>query len=222
LSPDPLEADRLSGLSAGRRLGSARDHLRTATSELHERLHAAPLFQALGSERLDRAGYRGLLMRLWGFYYPVEMRLAERAHLCAELGLRVQDYARWPLLRADLTALGLPAEALDRVPISPWLPSSGSPGALLGILYVVEGSALGGRGIARGLDYLLGRDELEGRRFFAGDRPRSALWRACCAAIERHASTDERLSEICDAANDTFRLFDLWLNGTAPLETDRA
>ena len=66
------------------------------------------------------------------------------------------------LLETDLTSLGA---SPSRARLN-WTALSRE--ALYGALYVAEGSALGGRVIARQLDYLFG-DAAEGRTFFRGD-----------------------------------------------------
>lgn len=196
---------------------SARARLREATREVHERLHHLPAFAALARGRIDLAGYRRLLARLHGFHAPVERRLRDAARHGRSCGIDPRDHARAPLLEADLLHLGLDRPALGRIPRCASLPGLGSAGRLLGCLYVLEGSRLGGRQLARGLDRLLGPGEADGRRFLAGggEAP-GEPWRRCCAAIERHGSGDDaRAAEMAAAARETFACFENWLTESA-------
>jgi heme oxygenase len=171
--------------------------LRVATDGMHRRLHAAPDFAALLEGRLDRHGYRGLLRKLHGLHAPLEQRLA-RSRFLWRRGIDMARRRRAHLLADDLAALGdAPGE-----PISPpALPDDGP--ALLGALYVREGSTLGGRELARRLDYLLG-DALDGRRFFAPAPDQAVLWHECCAAIE---ACDD-VAAMIDGARRVFAVFE--------------
>ena len=111
-----------------------RDALRAATAEVHERLHHHIGFAAVQAGTVSRATYVTLLGRLYGFYRPFEAA----AHLSPER-------TRW--LEIDLTALGVDTAARETLPRCTFQPLS--PDQILGARYVVEGSALGGRGMAR-------------------------------------------------------------------------
>lgn len=85
---------------------------------------------------IEREAYRSLLCRLYGFHQPFE--LAARID---------QERTRW--LEDDLAALGVDAAMLATLPRCAGFSAPISPEYLLGAPYVVEGSALGGRGLAR-------------------------------------------------------------------------
>jgi heme oxygenase len=160
---------------------AARAALRDATDLIHRRLHGLPELAALAEGRLGREDYAGLLRRLLGFHLAAEAALAAAPSL-ALFGIDLAARRRSGLLRMDLAALGAAARPEGRFD----LPSLGSAAAALGCLYVTEGSTLGGRELARALDPLLGPDAVEGRRFLLGyGAAHGAMWRACCAAIER-------------------------------------
>lgn len=188
---------------------NARLVLREATAAAHERLHGIPVFLALAEGRLDRPAYAGLLRRLLGFHAAVEAALAAAPPL-ARYGIDLAARRRAPLLQADLAHLGLPAEA-------PLAPVPAFPGAAeaLGALYVTEGSTLGGRQLARGLDHLLPAGE--GRGFLLGHGARhGAMWAACCAAIEACGAEPGGLAGMRSGAAETFAAFEAWFSPSAP------
>src|SRR6185436_3295501 len=81
----------------------------------------------------------------------------------------------------------------------------------LGATYVVEGSTLGGRELAKRLDYLLGAEIVAGRRFFSGrvaDTGRA--WRAFLDRLEQPAD-DATAAAIIAAAQETFAAFEQWV-----------
>ena len=79
-------------------------------------------------------------------------------------------------------------------------------------MYVVEGSALGGHGLARQLSGLMGEATLSGRRFFASDgADTSRTWRAF---VDRIDLVDQReWTIVIDAAIATFCCFEIWMDG---------
>ena len=114
-----------------------------ATADIHERLHHHVGFAAVQAGTIDHGAYTTLLSRLYGFYRPFEA--------AAQLS---PERTRW--IESDLTALGVDAEEREKLPRCAAFPHRFSADHILGARYVVEGSALGGRGLARQLDGLLG------------------------------------------------------------------
>ena len=107
---------------------------------------------------------------------------------------------------------------LHTLPRCPHVPSLDSAPLRLGALYVAEGSALGGRNLAGGLDRLLGKEVAEGRRFFVG---RSAgtgeAWRGYLAQLSAAPSEPSARAEVIKGAVETFAAFEYWLNGWSTL-----
>lgn len=117
--------------------------LRAATHHLHETLDAR---LDLPQRLADMRGRRGVVRRFQGFQTGLERALGER--LDALPGLELARRRRAHRFDDDLAALGAPRE--PSAPICP-VPRAGSVGEALGLLYVGEGSTLGGKVIGRGL-----------------------------------------------------------------------
>ena len=117
--------------------------LRQATKQPHHELDHHPLLAPLVGPALSRSQYGDALSALHGVYASAE------AWVMTFLGQRpgLFDY-RWklPSLESDLAALG-------RTPLPASADCAAQPGlgALVGILYTLEGSTQGGRFIARQL-----------------------------------------------------------------------
>ena len=176
--------------------------LRAATQGVHDRLHRHAGFAAIQDATIGLAKYQDLIVRLYGFYLPFEA--------AAGIG---PDRSRW--LAGDLQALDLerPLHDLAKCPHVPHLDSAHSR---LGALYVVEGSALGGRDLARSLDRLFGEDVAEGRRFFIGHGPKTGeAWRGYLAQLS--AAPSGARAEIIRGAVETFAAFEHWLDGWSTL-----
>jgi heme oxygenase len=178
-----------------------RDHLRAATSDIHERLHSHPGLAAVQSGTIGKAAYTALLSRLFGFHRPFEVT----ANV-------VTIRSIW--LERDLIDLGVDARSIAALPCSLSIPAQASPEYLLGARYVVEGSALGGRGLARQLDGLLGAGATAGRRFFTGHGAQTGeVWRAYLYELSSSQAGLTAQAEIVAGATRTFAIFEQWLEG---------
>ena len=175
-----------------------RDVLRAATRDVHDRMHRHAGFAAIQDATIGRAEYRRLIVRLYGFYLPFEAATSISP-----------DRSQW--LVRDLQALDL-ERPLYMLPKCPHVPSLDSAHSRLGALYVVEGSALGGRDLARSLDRLFGADVAEGRQFFIGHGPKTGeAWRGYLAQLS--AAPSGARAEIIRGAVETFAAFEHWLDG---------
>lgn len=179
---------------------SLRIVLRSATQAVHERLHGHDGFASVQNGSIELAAYRKLLIRLYGFYLPFEEAAGDGRH-------------RTEWLEHDLMTLGLDHRRFT-VSICQCIPSMHSIERRLGARYVVEGSALGGRGLARGLDTLLGAGSDAGRRFFTGRGAKtSEAWMGYLVQLSQAPVDGARRAEVIDAATETFGVFEQWLAG---------
>ncbi|MDA0172927.1 biliverdin-producing heme oxygenase [Solirubrobacter taibaiensis] len=165
--------------------------LKAATAAHHDRLERLVDIEArVGT----RDAYLELLERFYGFYRPLEAALAPYA---GPFG------PRHPLLAADIVAVGGDVDAL---PLAPRLPTVGTLHDALGVLYVLEGAALGGAVIGR-----IVRRELGLTSAFFHNHGIAPRWRMFGEHVERHAPVSER------AAVATFEDMEVWLCGDARL-----
>ena len=119
------------------------------SSDVHVRLREATRSAHEGLERrlaiLERiatpAGRRELLVRFWRLHAEAEAALAP--WLAPVAGLEFEGRRRTAVLRRDLAALGVAPPPLGAGP------RVASLGEALGLMYVLEGSTLGGKVIRR-------------------------------------------------------------------------
>ena len=182
--------------------------LRAATREIHERLHHHAGFMAVQNGSIGAGQYRQLLARLYGFHTAFE----QTARI-------VPARSRW--LALDLAALGMSAEDVKLIALCPAIPDLDSVERLLGARYVIEGSMLGGRALARGLDRLCGVGVTTGRRFFRGrGAGTGAAWNAYLATLDALPVGQQSGAAAVDAAVDTFRVFEAWLSDWSTPENE--
>lgn len=168
---------------------SARNTLREATREAHDRVDALFSRFDLG----NRESYAEFLAVQAAAYLPIEAALDAGgiATLVADWG----SHRRADALRADLAALGAPT--FD--PIEP--PTFADPPALLGGAYVLEGSRLGGKMLSRVVRVSFPRE------FLAAAQP-PGRWRAFIETIDRLLTSTDALERAATAALSTFDRFE--------------
>lgn len=178
---------------------SLHEILRCATGDVHERLHAHRGFAAVKAGTIDRRAYTTLLCRLYGFHRPFEVVARIAPH-------------RTTWLESDLDNLGVDAEKRALLPRCAAFPKKAMREYILGSHYVVEGSALGGRGLARQLDDLLGPGMISGRRFFHGHGSGTgAVWRDYLMKLSAVPDVGTKRAAVIEGAIETFMIFEQWL-----------
>lgn len=183
--------------------------LKRETWPLHERLERRLnlLGPAFTAER-----YVGLIIDFWGFYSPLESRLANLPGL-REWMPDLERRFKTPQLEADLANLGIPPETFASIPLCAELPPLQGMAQALGCLYVLEGATLGGQVVSRHLRRSLGFEADNGASFFQGYGDRTGtMWRIFgerLAAVESVLGPIE--AEMTDAARATFETLERWL-----------
>jgi len=181
-----------------------REALRAATAAPHARLHLHSGFAAIQPGTIDLVDYRSLLVRLYGFHVEFEAATGS-------------PHERSVWLQEDLAALSVAGTTFDSrtlasIPRCAMQGAFATPARRLGARYVVEGSTLGGRELARHLAPLLGATGTAGRRFFLGRGAcTGAAWQTFLEQLSVSASTPALRKEILAAAVATFEIFEQWM-----------
>ncbi len=142
------------------------ERLREATHVDHARTKKHPLMAGLVAGSIDHAGYAGYLGQLLHVHTTLGAALRDGAerHYSVFVVAR-EHHFREPALRADLEALGEPPERTAPLPATGLFCeringlAAEAPQALLGTLYVLEGSTNGGCLIAPAVRRALGLPE---------------------------------------------------------------
>ena len=189
-----------------------RPRLREATARLHEELDRRLVLLDPG---LTLPRYREILAGLLGYYVPLEERLAQR-QIDYPLGIPPWS-AR---LREDLAACSLASDAMEGLPRCELLPALDGRARLAGVLYVLEGAALGGQFIASVLRQRLGLAQERGLRFFASEGAGTGQrWKRFLAWLESEAeaASPRQRQQMEDAACETFATMADWLQRSGAL-----
>lgn len=183
--------------------------LRSATRQAHHQLDHHPLLAPLLRADLTLAQYRQVLLAMAWVHTPLQsaLRIALK-----RLGLAypLSDRAAW--LAEDFAWLGGDARS-ELAGLAPWpVPDLATPAAIVGALYVIEGSTLGGKVIARQLAAHLGLNAAKGARFFHGH---GAATEAHWGEFWQFAAVNcppAEMSNCCAAAIDLFARFESGLS----------
>lgn len=189
--------------------GSRRMRLRDATAERHRALEEAVEHRGFFA---DQDAYSGYLERLYALYSVLEPALASAG--AAEL---LPDWPRrrkLPALAEDLAVLSgrrpmRPSESAEGIALTG--SAAVTRRSLLGTLYVVEGSTLGGALLARRAA-MLGFTRERGARYLDIYGPeRARMWRGFLGVLETAPLAPCEEAAMLDAAQRTFSLFHRFL-----------
>ncbi|MEG5266233.1 biliverdin-producing heme oxygenase [Pseudomonas sp. JDS28PS106] len=182
--------------------------LRTSTGQSHVRLEKRmPFF----TPSLDAALYRRLLEAYYGFYRPLETALVASGLMPASL--MPEERMKTPALVADLEALGLSDVDILQLPHCEQLPVIDSPGACLGVMYVLEGATLGGQLLRREVHARIGLDEHSGARFLdVYGATTGKRWKAFLNHLQVAPRDPRAIEAAALAAQSTFTRFEHWLD----------
>jgi heme oxygenase (biliverdin-IX-beta and delta-forming) len=176
--------------------------LKQQTENEHRAVEAAfPLMH----EELNVTQYIGCLLQMYGMVSAWE----EESLKVAPDWIRPQLVARKRknMLERDLAWFG--AESRDTV--RPVLPEMKDQPSLLGAMYVMEGSTLGGQLIARQLQKTLHLSEGNGDAYFRGHGDQTgAMWREFCEVLKMRV-TEAETESVVRSAKAMFVTYRSWM-----------
>jgi heme oxygenase len=188
------------------------DRLRIETRDLHEGLERGLDWRGR-MKTVD--GYRGLLARWWGFHAVYEPLIEARSPLP---GLRLRG--KLHLLERDLGQLGMAATDIRVLPRIQSMALPDDRAGLMGAMYVLEGSTLGGQVIAKYVRLALAGTVASDANAYAyyeayGRTRTGPMWRAFLDQLSTEAPHASHADVIAGACR-TFELLRVWLTRDAP------
>jgi len=205
LGPDTGD-DRNERPMNGKDTGTIRAMLQRETRAAHQDMHNAPLFLALLDGRIGMPAYVTLLQNLLAVHRCAEQSVAPfEDHPLLAWRVKYPTPKRSVLLQADILLLDaaahLPVAAEEAI-----VPRTAF--AALGWAWVVEGSQLGARVLAKRVEAMLGQDwSRSGGSFFAPAAAEAPRWKACCAALETATGDNLARDDLREGALGMFDVF---------------
>lgn len=191
--------------------------LKEQTAPQHRRAEQNKYAAAILERTMTLAQYREYLALFYGYILPLERAFEARPEW-EELRFDIGARTKHRMIEADLHALGWDASAVADLPLCQSLPDLSSFPRILGCMYVLEGSTLGGQMLTKLLMKDLPVTPDTNARYFnsygTDVRERWAEFRELLSS-QAHTGGDER--EMLASAGETFDRLREWIE--APIGT---
>ncbi len=203
-------------------------HLRESTRALHKEAESRPLQRSMAKGTLPAGSYVMYLGQLRHLHESLEASLDLVLESHPEFArLFTDDRRRVPDLDRDLAAFGITPETVPVLPptaefigkVEAFVESD--PVALLGPLYVLEGSTNGGKFLARVLERSLQIEDRAGLAYMDpyGDR-QPEMWAEFKRLADEVELTPDQRNAVTEAASDTFRAIAAISDSVLPPDAD--
>ena len=152
--------------------------------------------------------YVRTLKRLYGIVAAWEEQASRSAPEWLQPTLAAR--ARSGMLASDLAVFG-ETPSSDRASLPPFAEID----SLLGAMYVMEGSTLGGQYIARHVEKTFGFEPGQGNAFFLGHGTQTgSMWKEFCSMLETRVPED-KAEDVVVSAKTMFAAFSEWMQSSS-------
>lgn len=184
--------------------------LRNETASLHSALEELPISRNLMSADLNENSYAEYLSLMYGVVRDVETSIFP---LLKNVVPDINERRMLAFLSEDLAYLGRVADNKSEV-----FGENHSEAFAVGILYVLEGSSLGGRVILKNVQKHLDINEINGGRYFAGYGENTGpKWKSFMAFLAAYEGRTNNGDEIVAGANFAFARIKEHLEKSTPV-----
>ena len=177
--------------------------LKTETNVLHREVEDSNLAKYIMDGSITQPIYERLLRQNFEVYKAVEDCLNAHYDVLPEELKPFAGYTKTNALAVDIRGFSsLPLPQPDR------LVSPRNAAALLGKMYVIEGSMVGGVMIAKKVQQCENLDHIEKHHFYCLDSKNNMIrWNKFKDAVQSLDLTDEDIDTAVESAQETFSLF---------------
>ncbi len=187
------------------------ENIKHATAASHQHLESSPLLSPLTADTITQEHYLKVLRAFYGFFQPLE----ENINKITGFKQYLPDFESRRKVRSmlkDMEHINDTYHVSD-IELCKNLPEVTNPEQAFGAMYVLEGSTLGGRFIAKNLKKHLNLDEEHGACFFSGyGSDTGKRWKTFQLALQTFSENFNNDQIIIQAANDTFEKLERWVN----------
>ncbi len=175
------------------------ERLRSVTALSHKNLEGLPVSVSIMDPEITKQQYilylalmQDVVRDTENNVYPIVKGIVED----------IDDRRKASQLESDLAYLGYTGQS-NAMPLTDGM--SITPGFAMGIMYVIEGSSLGGRVILKNISSALGFDEANGAKYFAGYGPvTGSRWKKFLDVLVSYEEENSNEDEIIAGANHAF------------------
>lgn len=174
--------------------------IKEQTCEEHKAIESLVDFKLITSSSV---AYKKFLTNLLGFYLPVEPHFDFFEEEFTRMDLNLKGIKKTAWLKDDLRYLDVNEYELTHIPQCSQIPSMKSISEVLGVLYVLEGSNLGGQLIYQHIKFLDADKDKSLLKFHFGYGKETGLrWRYFLNILESNKDLDVQV--VVQSAKDTF------------------
>jgi len=190
------------------------EKLRAATTNSHTGLEALPISLSIMNPEVTNAAYALYLDLMHDVVKDAEENIFPLVLKNAE-GLDIQPKAAF--IEADLKTLGIVKTRVAQ-PLTQGIDTHKmTPAFAFGVMYVIEGSSLGGRVILKNINAALGHDAKSGAAYFSGYGAQTGShWKAFLGALTQYEEINKCEDEIIAGANFAFNAISAHFTANAP------
>ena len=183
-------------------------NLRQTTANSHKQLEENYYSNAIQESSVTLHNYQTYIAKLYGIILASENDVFPvLTSLISDIGQRYKA----DFIVNDLTNTGIPISEVKDLPVYNFTVSSTAQA--LGIMYVLEGSTLGGKFLYKHINKILGLNAENGASYFWGyGQQTGPLWNNFITIVSNYAVEKNCENEIIASAVQTFSNIDLWLN----------
>ncbi|HEV7381234.1 MAG TPA: biliverdin-producing heme oxygenase [Dyadobacter sp.] len=182
-------------------------NLRAATAASHKGLEDNERSKGILSPEISIQIYQEYLAKMYGVVAGCERDVYP---ILSGLFQDLEERKKAHLILKDLQVTGMDQHNIDQLNIHTFTPANVAEA--LGIMYVLEGSTLGGKVLFRHVHKVLGLDENSGAAFFWGYGTETGpKWKSFVSAFADYAIQNEAQQNVIQGATDCFTAVDNWL-----------
>ena len=175
--------------------------MKEATAPVHQALEKLPLSASLTSPAVTLEDYKNYLLRM----LPVLQDLEQNIYpLLLVTVPDIEQRRKLPLLVEDLSRLDAVIPGVTVLPLTQSTQNMTLAFAM-GIMYVMEGSTLGGRFIGNNIQKALGLTPGSGAQYFGGyGAATGSMWKSFLQHLDHFQGTQHTADEIIEGARFAF------------------
>ena len=192
--------------------------LRDAIMPLHDEAEKRGPLREIPEKTITLENYKNVLGRLYGFVSASEEVISPLL-VSYSVDLEWPKRKRMEHLQKDLMFFGVETSAIESIPKCQEVSAIQTIPHALGILYLFEGSRLGGLVLSKALREHFGLENYQGYAYFASNGAEVAnLWLTFKGVIEGFVSSNGCGSEIITSAIGGFELLNQWIENCSCLK----
>lgn len=182
-------------------MASFPEKLKQNTAGPHTKLEELPLSKSIISPEVDTKNYLLYLDLMHDIIYDVENTVYPRLNTIIT---DIEERKKLSFIEQDFTVLAHKKDSVKKNALE--LENNFSTGFAMGIMYVIEGSSLGGRVIYKNIHKNLGYDNENGAAYFSGYGDKTgSYWKNFMAALSDYEKEYNNADEIIAGANHAFK-----------------